>query len=268
MFDFMKKREVLDEPSVLWLFDCFGWCLRNFDAKLFYQNTLLVVPSNKHFPGKESSVEGMARLILDQVKRYAGMAHWPTELVDQHSCRVTPVRIEGLVRGEGGGIDDGSRQLQPLLIPYNPDQVGNPEVLIASFAHILAQYLASTSTELPPGGADNWPQATEVLAVFMGFGLMFTNTALPFQRGGCGGCGGASSRSGALSQYDISYALAIFSVLKQIPVKQMTSHLKSALRAYFKYAVKDISKRREILDGINQYLSKDSLADVESSAKL
>ncbi|MEJ1297516.1 MAG: hypothetical protein RPU64_03055 [Candidatus Sedimenticola sp. (ex Thyasira tokunagai)] len=259
MFDFLKKSEVLDDPSVQWLCDCFNWCLGNFDADIFHHNTFLVVPSNEFFPGKENSIHGMASLILGQVKQYAGVAHWPTVLVDQRSCQLdVPLRLTNpaFKRAVKGMVIEGVEGGEALVVPYNPDQVGNPEALIASFAHTLAQYLASMNNEPPPGGRENWPQATEVLAVFMGFGLMFTNTALTFQRGGCGGCGGgANGRTGSLSQYDITYALAIFSMLKQIPVKQVTSHMKSALRTYFKYAVKDISKRSEIHDGMIQFRS-------------
>ena len=56
----LKPKACLDEESTLWLFDTFAWALRNLDARVFYDETILVTPSNQHFPGTEDSVHGMA----------------------------------------------------------------------------------------------------------------------------------------------------------------------------------------------------------------
>ncbi len=257
MFGLLKRKELLDEASIGWLMDCFGWCLRNFDKDHFQQQVQLVTPSNEYFPGKASSRHEMASLILDQVKQYAGVAEWPTELVDQQSCALAEEGQDGLLSADGemqGGGLVATAGGERLAILYSPDQVANPEVLIASFAYSIARYRGLMCSESPPGGDENWPQASEVAAVFMGFGLMFANTAFVFQGGGCGGCGGAASRrTSTLSQYDITYALAIFAVLKQLPVKQVSRHLKSSLRSYFRQAVKELSGRT---DELNERLSR------------
>ena len=65
---FLKPKAVLDEETTLWLFDTFAWALRNLDARVFYEETILVTPSNQHFPGTENSAHGMANLIFSQVK--------------------------------------------------------------------------------------------------------------------------------------------------------------------------------------------------------
>jgi hypothetical protein len=159
----------------------------------------------------------MANLIFRQVKQYAGLKHWPTALINMAEGRPveTPkIEIKGALRGTKGIMpaDEGDAQL-PIV--YNPNQLRDSEVIIADFAHVLAHYLASTSQEPPPGGQENWPHITEVVAVFMGFGLMMANSAHTVKIRSCGSCSGpAVERSNALSQYDITYALAIFSCLK------------------------------------------------------
>ena len=258
MFGLLQKRQLLDDDSVQWLFESFAWALRNFDADVFYNETVLVIPSNDFFPGRENSVHGMASLIFEQVKGYAGLKHWPTLLLDYNNCMIEPSRVEirGALRGARGVeqakgqelADDANR----VLVTYNPDQVLNPEALIATYAHQLAYQLGTFANEQPPGGEQNLPHVTEVLAVFMGFGLMFANSAFTFQTGGCGSCKRpGANRSSYLSQYDTTYALAIFSVLKQIPNNKVLPHLKKSLRPFYKKAVKEIRSREEGLQQLN-----------------
>ncbi|KRT54255.1 hypothetical protein [endosymbiont of Ridgeia piscesae] len=251
MFGLLKSTPPIDEPSAEWLFDAYAWALRNFDARVFHQESILVVPSNEHFPGRENSLHGMAELIFEQVKVYAGMAHWPCRLLDQQACMTleTPsLRLAGAIRGSRGIPLKAVAEDQKLIVLYQPNQVSNPEALIASFAHTLAHYLGTTAEEPPPGGPEQWPHLTELLAVFMGFGLMFANSVYAFKGSSCGSCGGgAPGRSAFLSEEETTYALAIFAVLKEIPAKDVSRHLKKSLRPVYKQALKDLAGRGEQL---------------------
>jgi len=250
-FGLFKPQPLLDEPTIDWMFDVFAWAMRNFDADVFREETILVLPTNEHFPGRVDGPEGMARLIFRQVTEYAGMAHWPFELMPENACvarRPIRVAIKGSLRGAAGVAVEAVEEADRLRVTYDTHQTRSPEALIATFAHTIALYLAPAAEEAPPGGADNWPHITELLAVFMGFGLMFANSAYTAPSGGCGGCGGpATARDAYLSQYDITYALAIFAVLKAIPVKAVVPHLKRPLRPFFKKAYKDVCSRQDLL---------------------
>lgn len=250
MFGLIKNKPLLNQTSTDWLFEAFGWSLRNFNANYFHTDTRLVLPTNEHFPGVVDSTDGMAKLIFEQVKHFAGVRHWPTLVIDHNQCPVmdlTPLMSHGVTRGvdvKGSVVKD---QPQSLSIPYNPQQINNPEGMIASFAHILAYYMGQMSQVPPPGGADHWPEATELLAVFMGFGLMFANSAYTF-KGGCGSCYNSSAvRQAALSENEATYALALFAVLKEIPNTAVSGHLKSHLRGFYKKAVKEIQTKQEAL---------------------
>ena len=98
---------------------------------------------------------------------------------------------------------------------------------------------------LPPGGADYSPMAGELTGVFMGFGIMFANSAVIARSGGCGGCGGGQSpvRQVFLSEEEATYALAVFCHLKSIDGNKATKHLKKHLRRFFKAALKDCKQR-------------------------
>jgi hypothetical protein len=173
------------------------------------------------------------------------------QLADQAACSVDPPRrleIRGPLRGAKGVPRTEPDPGGEIGLPYDPDLVGNPEALIASFAHSLAHCLAQTAEEPPPGGAQYWPQATEVVATFMGFGLMFANSAFKVPVRSCGSCGPRAQRQSYLTQYENTYALAIFSVLKAIPTKTVVRNLNKPLRSFFRQCVKEIAGKREELE--------------------
>jgi hypothetical protein len=249
----LKPKALLDEGTTLWLFDTFTWALRNLEGRVFYDETILVTPSNEHFPGTETSAHGMANLIFSQVKEHAGLKHWPTQLTNMAEGRPVEspkIEIKGALRGSKGVVHAGGVGHQ-LLIAYNPNQLRDSEVLIADFAHVLGHHLGNMSHEPPPGGAENWPHITEVVAVFMGFGLMMANSAHTAKVRSCGSCSGpAVERSNALSQYDITYALAIFCCLKEIPTRDVLVHLKKSLRPFYKKAAREVMNKTEELNRI------------------
>ena len=73
MFGLWKKHELLDEASIQWMFDSFAWALHHFDASTFYQQTILVTPTNDCFPGKGQTAEEVAHLILKQVLSFSDL---------------------------------------------------------------------------------------------------------------------------------------------------------------------------------------------------
>jgi hypothetical protein len=269
MFGLFTHKPPLDETASQWLFDAYAWALTNFDAELFYRDTQLVLPNNDFFPGRADSHHGMAGLIFDRVKDYAAVSHWPTLIADQNSCPLIEgprVQIRGALRGPEGIADETVDDAHRLLIPYNPQQVSNPEGMIASFAHILAHYMGQMAKEHPPGGAEYWPHATEVLAVYLGFGLMFANSAFTF-RGGCGSCYNPhATRDAYLSEVEATYALALFGVLKGIPNASVTRHMKKHLRGIYKQSVRDIEGRVQDLERLRA-ITRPSIVAESGSGK-
>ncbi len=258
LLQLFNKKPVLDENSVQWLFDTYAWALRNFDASVFRDHSVLVQPNDRFFPGRVNSVEGMAGLICERVKEYAGIAHWPTALLDGRQCQLETapkLLLEGPVRRIEGSEPAQVDEAQRLPILFDPALINNPEAMIASFAHSFAHYLGTLAKEPPPGGEENWAQITEVLATFLGFGLLMANSAFNVRIPRCGSCAPQPvDRQSFLSQYDMTYALAIFCVLKEIPNKAVLPHLKSSLRGFYKRAVKDVAGRDEMLGQLRALL--------------
>ena len=255
-FGLFDNTPLLDQASEQWLFDAYAWALDNFDAGLFYSDTQLVLPSNEFFPGRADNADEMANLMFDQVKRYAGVSHWPTYVVDhaQSGGSDAPrVEIKGDLRGPGGIPYDAPTIIESLPILYNPQQISNPEGMIASFAHTLAHYLGQFSQSEPPGGKEYWPHVTELLAVFLGFGVMVANSAYTF-KGGCGSCYNPGAvRDAYLSEVESTYALAIFASLQGIPPGAVTPHLKKHLRGIYRKASKGIQQHPHDMEHLRQW---------------
>lgn len=253
VFRLFSKKSLLDQNTTQWLFDSYGWALKNFGSDIFYEDTILVTPTNEHFPDKIEDAEEMASKVFQRVKKYAGMESWDCELQAQEpdgNPVVAPtIVIKNAPRGPAGTFAVTGEEDQKIIITYNPDQVRNPVMLVATFAHELGHYLSGIAKEHPPGGEELWEPATDLLATFMGFGLFLANSAFSFSQFADVSSQGWSTQSqGYLSQYELTYALAIFCVLKEIEMPEVEKHLKNTLRSFFNKAIKEISKNQDALD--------------------
>lgn len=279
MLGFGKPKQLLDEETIVWVFDSFGWALENLGAEVFFQETELVTPSDRHFPQAVESPDEVAKQLFSQVSRLSGLSQWPWRLMTENNIpdnfSVPGLQFQGKLRGAdapapkllpapvpvaGEGDMGKPEQELPesdttgLPVSYDRKMLRDPQVLIANFAHGLAFYLGSAAGREPPGGRENWPHQTELLAVFMGFGLFMANTAYHMRISSCGSCQGSRvDRDSYLSQYDLGYALALFCQLKSIPAKSVKPYLKKSLWPFFKNAMQDVAVREKQLNLLLQF---------------
>ena len=250
IFDLLQREPLLDETTRDWIHEVFAWAMRHQGQQIFFGGTRLVLPTPEFFPGRADSVHGMAQLVFDSVRRHAGLDHWPCRLQEPGALApqayppralAVPTRIP---HGSAMPVATGSA----ALFSYAPELVPNPEALIANFAREFAHYLAAAAPERPPAGEENWGHVTELVGVFMGFGIVLANTAFNVRVNSCGSCQGpAAERPGFLSRADLSYALALFCRLKDIAPNQARPHLKSGLRPFFRRALRDIERNPDVL---------------------
>lgn len=258
MLKLFKPKPLIDQSSADWIFAAFGWALTYFDKEEFFQRSCLVQPTNDFFPGRVDSVHAKAENIFQGTLKYAGLKHWPFQLQKPELFQDQPPQLLQLTELPR---NSGETSLPALLssqafeqasevelnLSYNPNQTLKPEDLSSSFAHILAQHMVLQSQQLPPGGKEYYAEGTEILAIFMGFGVMFANSAYTF-RGGCGSCYNAqANRQATLSENDVIFSLALYCRLKDIPTADATRHLKKHLKSSYKQAVKQIDQQPEQL---------------------
>jgi len=246
MLSLFNNKPLLDEGTTQWLFDAYSWALSNFGSDYFHEETILVTPTREHFPCQVDSREAMASTVFEQVTAYAGMQNWPLKLIEltpeYDPVPPSSVVYNGIPRGTGTALTlEGETKC--VEITYTPDQTRDPGALAAVFSHHLAGHLSQTAKTPCPGGEELEGHARDLLAIFLGFGLFLANNAI-MAKGGCSGCGKSLQSLGFLPEDEMTYALAIFCVLKKIPNKEVLPHLKSALRPLFKKAVKEIENNR------------------------
>jgi hypothetical protein len=247
MLGFFRSKPVLDGDSAEWLFNAYAWALGNFGSAVFHQDTILVTPTDRHFPDKAfATPQERVSVAFGRVRDYAGMQGWPCELMvlSPDMDPVRPPDISSVTpRGPQGAVCiHGEKQSIPIA--FDPGVIGKPLVLIAIFAQQLAYHLGRAIKAEVPGGEDLRGPASDLLAVFMGFGLFLANSAMTTCRGGCSGCGTSVQKLGYLTEDEFVYALAIFCILKDIQNAEVEPHLKKTLQPFFRKAIKEIKDTR------------------------
>ncbi len=268
-----KTKPVIDESSKEWIYDSFSWCMQQLDGEFFKDQSELVLPNNHFYPGSSTSVDEMASNIFTNTCQYTGMSQWPIKLVnaDTFIAKTMPqLSFSNRLRGDNAQITFGSEisfklegqqvnQVPAIEIAFHQSQLNQPQDLIAYLvqhqAGILVAQQASglaasglstsgheTVTASAPGGKEVMAQTIDLVACFMGFGVIFANTAYQF-KGGCGSCNNRSlNRQAALPELETVYALALFCVIKGLEVKQVKKELKSHLYKPFRQAHQEISQ--------------------------
>jgi hypothetical protein len=245
MFGLFKSKAILSPEDTEFQLETFKWLLRNFGGADFYEHAKLVLPTREYFPSKVENPEQAAFETFLAVKRYALMEDWPCRFVVQEADIDTRVgRVLSVQNAPQNPLGTFSlKDNREIEISYNPNLLNNPTQLVATLAHELAHYLTATTAQAPPGGWENWEFATDVAAIFLGFGVFLANSAFNFHQFSDGDLQGwQSSRSGYLSTEECVYSLALFLELKKIPGKVSEVHLKPGLRKLLKRCVKEINQ--------------------------
>jgi hypothetical protein len=263
-----KAKPVVDETSREWIFDTFAWCIEQLDGEFFKENSELILPNNTFYPGSSSSVEEMAESIFANTTKYTGMSSWPLALVsaENFAPRAMPqlffdsrlrgesanvsAQVSSQVRSgvsykvEGEEVATSTSKTPTVEIAFHSSQLNQPQDLIAYLvqrqAGILVNQHGTVSSYGAPGGQGVLAQTIDLVACFMGFGVIFANTAYQF-KGGCGSCNNRNlNRQAALPELETIYALALFCVIKGVDIKPIKKALKSHLYKPFRQAHKEI----------------------------
>ena len=255
---FFKTKPVIDESSKEWIFDTFSWCLDQLDSDFFKKNSELILPNNTFYPGSSSSVEEMSAAIFANTLKYTGMSQWPIRLEPAESFIQKPMpqlTFSSSLRGESAKVSSTadsqisykvegeavvSDSESSIDIAFHSSQLNQPQDMIDYLVQRQAGILVNQHGVLPPGGQETLAQTIDLVACFMGFGVIFSNTAYQF-KGGCGSCNNQNlNRQAALPELETVYALALFCVMKGIEIKQVKKELKSHLYKPFRQAHKEI----------------------------
>ena len=187
----------------------------------------LITPTLEDFPvDLELEGEELADDYFLFVKEHAGVQGWPLAIVPEDA-------------------PEAGRPGDELLVPYDPALLATPARLVAQLARGVAHYVV-----LLDGDDDVSEEELEPLVdattVFLGFGLFTTNSARRIGQSGSVlfGPHAEPESIGALSEHELSYALALFAVLTEIPDRLVEAFLRPNPREFYRRAVKHVLRHR------------------------
>jgi hypothetical protein len=208
----VKPKSFLDESRRDWQFAAFGWLLRHCDGYPKFLETVLVLPTEEHFPDRGLKGHAAVSALFRRTRDHAGMADWPCSIEVETDTPREAAADAGAIRVftyRRGGLE--------------------PVSLVAGFACNLARYLIETFDEPAPGGDAAPEAASELAAVFMGFGVFLANSA-------------ARQGHHRLSEGELAHALAIFCLLRQLPPESVAPHLNPHVRKHVRLAARDLAQ--------------------------
>lgn len=245
MFGLFKHRPPVDEEEYDWLLACFAWLTKEFGGNSGLRSAPLILPSREFFPYSKLTGHERALELFGQVKALAGMSEWQCDLIPGAASREHRVTTGHALKHHGKspplgtfGYADGR-----YYVTYNPAALADPVGLVATFAHELSHYLVHTAETTPPGGRELEEHATDLAAVFMGFGVLMANSAKSFgQFQNFGEMGWQMQARGYLSENALTTGLALFVVASGVDAIDAEGALKEYLRKPFRRAVKAIRR--------------------------
>ena len=227
MLSLFKAKPLVSKEEESWLIDAFIWACDNFDGQYFLEHTQVIEPTGQFFPDQVSSVEQMAQTVFKRVRDYAGLQVWPVQLVNPNQMmpqQIAPFKFVSSNRGADAQIVNPPSI--PMSLSYNPNQINQPQDLVASLAGSLALMMVYQK------------------------GVMMSNTVYQF-KGGCGSCYNPyANRQAALTEPQTVFMHALICHFK--PQVDGKKHLKPHLRSMYKQAQKQI--KALLNESANPYL--------------
>ena len=251
MLGWVSRSDLPDESTIEWLFDVYRWLLEQTGGYTAFQSRArLVLPTDEFFPiSRDLEGGALAQALFAAARSHAGMAARPCQLIAHHeeptAKDLLGARAIGAFSNSGAaGIFHGADAGRGI-ISYAPSGLRDPETFLATLAHELGHFLMHDFTREVPGSEQAREPATDVCAIFLGFGVFSANSAFRFEQHQDAFIQGWSYRRlGYLGERELAYALAIFLALLGSDARGAATHLRPNPRAYVKNALKHVAKER------------------------
>ena len=251
MFSWVSRSDLPDEGTIEWLFDVYRWLLEETGGyAAFRSRARLVLATDEFFPiSRDLEGDALAQALFAAARSHAGMAARSCQLIgheeDATAKDLLGARAIGEFSSSGpAGIFHGADAGRGI-ISYAPSGLRDPESFLATLAHELGHFLMHDFTREVPGSEEAREPATDVCAIFFGFGVFSANAAFRFEQHQDAFTQGWSYRRlGYLGERELSYALAIFLALLGLDARAAAPHLRPNPRAYVKNALKHLAKER------------------------
>lgn len=245
----MFSKNLIDKDVAEWQLDWFEWLIDNYSSGPGLPDGNLWLPIAEHFspPGlNPKPLEGrkLARFLFTRVGEQCGFdSEHPIELFEKDSPQGGFLGGGAILQTEGGAcglyVTEAKGDEIKESIYYDLSMTNNSNRLIATFAHEYAHALHNRSREPLDIEPELYELFTDLTAIFFGFGIFLINTRFEYN---VDDIGWSTRAAGYLPPEDMVFALALFMILKNIPIERAIGHLKIQLRPSLKKAFKQLRK--------------------------
>lgn len=233
-----------------WQLASFKWMIHEFGGIDQNPDNQLVLPNSDFFSPQADEPREKAVQIFDRVKELSGMAEWPTKLSegerslpDSLHPGFSLIHEDQPPAGEFRLEEQDTGDLVAEIF-YNPSHIEQPMALIATFAHELAHYLMSGAKTAPPGGWEIHELTTDLVAVYLGFGIFLANSASNFSTiSDFDQSGWKHDFQGYLSADALVCAIALWESLAGRDPLLACDHLKNNLSKKLRKTVQQIERK-------------------------
>ncbi|MGE0786528.1 MAG: hypothetical protein AB7S26_12730 [Sandaracinaceae bacterium] len=239
-----------DEATIEWIFDAAAWWLLSFGGFARIAETDVLTPTEHDFPvDLELEGEDLAADYLAFVLEHTRMSDWPF-VVELHEPTDTAAILRGMPHAmtspaRASGPPRRVASDGPYPIAVSPSDLEDPVALVAGLARGVSHYHLYTAPDEPP--SEERALFVDLGAVMLGFGIFLASSAFEYDQVESGGMvGWGYRRRGALSELDVSYALALVAALHESDPGEIRTHLKANPRAFFTAGQKHIQKKRAV----------------------
>jgi len=239
MFGWFEPKWPVNEEEKAWVEQRTLWLVEQFGRQRLNE-IRVVLPTPEFFPDGYDGDEPSVQAILDRVCGYlrvdaarvelafyseAGRPH----LIDEHG------RPTG---GTAGLYEEGEKS----TIWVEASQLDDPTALVATLAHELSHVLLLGERRIDPE-TDDMEQVTDLLTVFLGFGIFTANTTVreSYEDGG-NWHRWQIGRQGYLTQCVLGYALAFFAWLRGESDPAWAKYLRPDVRSPFRNGLRFLIK--------------------------
>lgn len=203
-------------------------------------NREVILPTDEFFPGAYQGTEGDVRLVLDRVCLYMGVDPDRVEFEyltdsDEELRRNSPYFGAGPFHGAAGHY---RRENGRTVIAVSGTQATDPTALVATIAHELGHERLIGEYRVTGHERDHEP-LTDLLTVYLGFGVFNANAALRFSQNNQGW---RTQRLGYLDERMFGYGLAHYAWLRGESNPPWAKHLDTNPRAYVKRSLRFLNK--------------------------
>ncbi len=249
MFFFTPKSPV-DPATRSWTKECYALFMSKMGSDRF-EAIRIITPTDEHFPFRLDGSRRTTQSVLEKVCAYMQVDSKNVvldlftendEALDDALMNILP---EWRTRHSGAAgyyVQDDTADKARISIKAR--DLMNPVSLISTLSHELCHFILLDCWKIP-GDTSTMEPMTDLLTIFLGMGIFTANSCLQYNQWEDGTREGWSmKRQGYMTQKEIGYALAEWTLLKRDPRPSWARHLCTDVKAYLKQSLKYIHHQK------------------------